>query len=265
MNWRVLAKKDFLDSYRKWSLGTAAVAFVIFLTVPVYMGMSGNSTPGDADFFSAVGFVVFLVPLAALMMSYDAIAGERELGSLKLLLAQPYTRRDVVAGIAAGRAMVVGTATCIGIFVATVVFLAFDGGFSIASYIVFIVLVCLLAAAYSGAAVCFSAVSPTSNRAMATSVGFFMLTLIGWSSIPQLFRYVLNGFSTPRGGRPEWASFIDSLSPIQAYSTGIDTVVHSNGTVGSFYETGWFAILVLIAWAVIPVVFGYLKFNQTDL
>lgn len=265
MNWRVLAKKDFLDAYRTWSLGTAAVAFVLFLAVPVYMGMSRNGTPGDADFFSAVGFVVFLVPLAALMMSYDSIAGERELGSLKLLLAQPYTRQDVVAGIAAGRAMVVGTATCIGVLVATVVFLAFGGGFSITSYLVFLILVLLLAAAYSGAAVCFSAVSPTSNRAMATSVGFFMLTVIGWSAIPQLFRYVLNSFSTPRGGRPEWASLIDSLSPVRAYSTGIDTIVYSNGGVGSFYETGWFAILVLIAWAVIPVGLGYLKFNQADL
>ncbi|GAA0249214.1 ABC transporter permease subunit [Haladaptatus pallidirubidus] len=265
MNWRVLAKKDFLDAYRAWSLGTAAVAFVLFLAVPVYMGMSRNNTPGDADFFSAVGFVVFLVPLAALMMSYDAIAGERELGSLKLLLAQPYTRRDVVAGIAVGRTMVVGTATFIGVFAATVVFLAFGGGFPITSYVVFLVLVFLLAAAYSGASVCFSAMSPTSNRAMVTSIGLFMLTVIGWSAIPQLFRYVLNGVSTPRGGRPEWASFIDSLSPIQAYSTGIDTVVHSNGSVSSFYNTGWFAILVLIAWAVVPIALGYLKFNQAGL
>ncbi len=265
MNWRVLVKKDFLDAYRTWSLGVAAVSFVLFLTVPVYVGMNNASTPGAVNFFGAIGFIVFLLPLAAFMMSYDAIAGERELGSLKLLLAQPYTRRDVVAGIAVGRTIVVGTATFLGIFVATVVFLALGGGVQLGSYVAFLVLVLLLAAAYAGTAVSFSAASPTSNRALATSVGFFILTLVGWSSIPQLIRYVLNGFSTPGDGRPEWATVIDSLSPIRAFSTGIDTLVHSNGAVGSFYETGWFAILVLVAWAVIPVLLGYRQFDRADL
>lgn len=265
MKWRIMAKKNFLDAYRKWSLGIAAITFVLFLTVPVYMGMSRTNAPGDADFFSVVGFVVFLVPLSALMMSYDAIAGERELGSLKLLLALPYTRRDVVTGMAVGRAAVVGTATMVGIFTATIAFLVFGGTVQVGSYLSFIVLVLLLTAAYTASGVCFSAASPTSNRAMATSVGFLLLTLIGWSSIAQLLRYVLNGFSRPSGGRPEWAVAVDSLSPIQAYSNGMNTLVHTNGPVSSFYNTGWFALLVLVAWAVIPVILGYRRFASVDI
>lgn len=264
MNWHIMAKKDFLDAYRKWSLGTAAVAFVLLLAVPVYMGMSRTSTPGDADLFSALGFVIILVPLASLMMSYDAIAGERELGSLKLLLAQPYTRRDVVAGTAVGRVAVVGTATVVGIVAATVVFLAFGGRLGVTSYVAFLALVVLLAGAYTSSAVCFSAASPTSNRAMATSVGFFLLTLAGWSAIPSMIRYALNGFSTPGGARPEWAKILDSLGPVKAYSNGMDSLVHGHGGA-VFYHTGWFALLVLLGWCVIPVVLGYRRFSSVDI
>ncbi|ODR83117.1 ABC transporter [Haladaptatus sp. W1] len=264
MNWRVMAKKDFLDAHRKWSLGTAAVGFVLFLAVPMYLGMSHARNPGTVDFFGQMGILVFFAPLAGLMMSYGAIAAERELGSLKLLLALPYTRRDVIAGKAVGRAAVVGTATFVGVFAATVIFLAFGGSLPVVEYVAFLVLVFLLTAAYTSSAVCLSAASPTSNRAMATSVGFFLLTFLGWSSVPLVIRYVLNGFSSPRGAPPAWANVIDSLSPVKAYSTGMDTLVHGNAG-STFYHTGWFAFLVLVAWAVIPVVLGYRRFSSVDI
>jgi ABC-2 type transport system permease protein len=219
MNWRVMAKKDFLDAYRKWSLATAAVGFVLFLAVPTYLGMSRARNPGAVDFFGYMQTALFFVPLAGLMMSYGAIAGERELGSLKLLLALPYTRRDVIAGKAVGRAAVVGAAAFIGVFAATLVFVAFGGSLSLAAFVAFLVLLFLLAAAYTGSAVCLSAASPTSNRAMATGVGFFLLSFIGWSAIPLVIRYVINGFSTP-GGRPSGRSSSKTSVPSKPTRTG---------------------------------------------
>ena len=264
MNWRVMAKKDFLDAYRKWSLAIAAAGFVLFFAVPTYLGMSRVQNPGDQSFFGFMQTTPFFVPLAALMMSYGTIAGERELGSLKLLLALPYTRMDVVSGKAVGRAAVVGTAAIIGVLVATLVFLVFGGTFTIAGYVLFLVLMVLLGAAYTSSAVCLSAASPTSNRAMATSVGFFLLSLAGWSAIPLVIRYVLNGFSMPGGAEPVWAKLINNLSPIKAYSNGVNALVHGH-TASTFYQSGWFALLVLLGWAVIPVALGYRRFNSADL
>lgn len=264
MKWRVMAKKDFLDAYRKWSLATAAVGFVLFFAVPTYMGTSQAQDPGTVNFFNYLQVALFLIPLAALMMSYESIAGERELGSLKLLLALPYTRRDVVAGKAVGRAAVVGTAAIIGVLVATLVFVALGGSISLVAFVAFLVLVFMLAAAYTSSAVCLSAASPTSNRAMATCVGFLLLTLIGWSVIQLAIRYVINGFSMPRGGQPEWAAVLDSLSPLQAYSNGLETLVQGHSAT-VFYHTGWFAIVVLLGWCVVPVILGYRRFDSTDI
>lgn len=266
MNWRVLAKKDVLDAHRKWKLGTAAAFFVLFLAVPTYFRVRRSSGGG---FFEGLAMVVFLVPLAALMFGYDAISGERELGSLKLLLGLPYTRRDVVVGTAVGRVVVVAVATLVGVVAAAVVFVGFGGALPVVDFLVFAALVVLLGAAYAGSAVGFSAASPTSNRAMATSVGFFLLTIVGWSAVPMLFRYVVNGFSTPRGPRPEWAAFLDALSPVEAYTTATNALMRSGGTSvptsDAFYHTGPFAVVVLFAWAVVPVAVGYRRFRATDL
>lgn len=272
MSWRVVAKKDVLDAVRTWRLGTTAVAFVLFFALPVYFGATGSAADAGGDgpsFFSGTGAVLFLVPLAALMLSYDAVAGERESGSLKLLLGLPVTRRDVTVGLAVGRAVVVGTSAVVGIVAAALVFVAFGGTVSPVSLVAFLALVALLGAAYAGPAVAFSAAASTSNRAMATSVGFFLLTLLGWSSVPKLVLYVVNGFSMPRGAPPEWAVFLDRLSPVNAYRAARRGVVEAGGAWtpagDAFYYADWFGVVVLAAWAVVPVALGYRRYRAADL
>lgn len=265
MNWLGVAKKDVLDAHRTWTLGFASAFFVLVLAVPTYAAVR---YPGESDFFSAVGIVLFLVPLVALMLSYDSIAGERELGSLKLLLGLPYTRLDVVAGTALGRITVVATASLAGIVVAALVFVAFGGTVEIVDLLVFAALVVLLGAAYAGSAVGVSAASATGTRAMATCVVFFLVTM-SWSSIPRLVRYALDGFSMPSGPTPEWAVLFKALGPIDAYSIVIAELRETTGAVvqsgDAFYHTEWFAVVVLICWAIGPVVLGYYQFDGADL
>jgi ABC-2 type transport system permease protein len=55
-------------------------------------------------------FGLNIVPVLALVASYLAIAGERESGTLKLLLGMPPTRREVVLGKLLGRLAVTTTA-----------------------------------------------------------------------------------------------------------------------------------------------------------
>ncbi|WP_458189116.1 ABC transporter permease subunit [Haladaptatus sp. NG-WS-4] len=269
MNWRVIAKKDLLDSYRKWTLGTLVVFFALFFGVPTYFQVTTVVDSATVNFFDGLGFVLFLVPLVALLVSYDAVAGERELGSLKLLLGLPCTRRDVVSGMAVGRVVLVNVATLAGILVAALVFLAFGGSIRPADFAVYLVLVSLLGAAYAGTGVGISAASKTKNRALVGSVVFFVLTLAGWSAIPSLLRYVFNGFSMPRGPQPEWAIFLDRLSPVKAYQATTNALLESGGTWmpsgDAFYYTGWFAVGVLVCWAVVPVALGYRRFSSVDL
>jgi Cu-processing system permease protein len=57
---------------------------------------------------------VYLIPLIALLMSYDAISGERERGTLALVLATPLERWELLAGKFVAQAMAVGVSILLG-------------------------------------------------------------------------------------------------------------------------------------------------------
>ena len=57
---------------------------------------------------------IYLVPLIALLLSYDAIAGEMERGTMLLLLTYPVRRRDVVIGKFVGHTAILAFATVVG-------------------------------------------------------------------------------------------------------------------------------------------------------
>jgi Cu-processing system permease protein len=57
---------------------------------------------------------VYLVPLIALLLSYDAFAGEAERGTLPLLLTYPVARREILAGKFGAQLFVLAAAIVIG-------------------------------------------------------------------------------------------------------------------------------------------------------
>jgi Cu-processing system permease protein len=57
---------------------------------------------------------VYLVPLIALLLSYDAFAGEAERGTLPLLLTYPVARREILAGKFGAQLFVLAAAIIIG-------------------------------------------------------------------------------------------------------------------------------------------------------
>ncbi|WP_227375288.1 ATP-binding cassette domain-containing protein [Haladaptatus halobius] len=156
-----------------------------------------------------------------------------------------------------------------GVLAYAVVFLAFGGSIPPDDLAVFLALGLHLGATYTGTGVSISAAVKTKNRALVGSVVFFLLTLIGWTAISNVLRYVLNGFSTPRGPQPEWAVFLDRLNPVEAYQTATDALMKTGGMWmppgDAFYYTRWFALVVLVCWAVVPVALGYRRFRTVDL
>ncbi len=63
---------------------------------------------------SLTSLAVYLVPLVALLMSFDAIAGEVERGTLPLLLTYPVSRVEVLLGKLLAHMAVLGLAVVIG-------------------------------------------------------------------------------------------------------------------------------------------------------
>lgn len=85
----------------RWVL-ISVVLMVVFSLVLSAVGSAPSGAVG-ADRLSVVvasltSLSVYLVPLVALLMSFDAVAGEVERGTLPLLLTYPVARWEVLAG-----------------------------------------------------------------------------------------------------------------------------------------------------------------------
>jgi Cu-processing system permease protein len=115
---RVLATKEFRDRIRNRWVVAVAVIFALFALAIAYFGASQQGQVGfhsiDVTVASLVSLVIYLVPLIALILGYDAIVGERERGSLELMLSMPITRFEILLGKYLGLAAALTCATVLG-------------------------------------------------------------------------------------------------------------------------------------------------------
>ena len=98
----VIAGKEFRDRIRnRWVLAIAVV-FTVLALVIAYFGAAQQGSVGyrgiEITIASLVSLVIYLVPLIALILGFDAVVGERERGSLDLLLSMPITRLELLLG-----------------------------------------------------------------------------------------------------------------------------------------------------------------------
>lgn len=113
-----LAGKEFWDRLRnRWVLAVALV-FAVFALVIAYFGSAQQGAAGfrsiELTIASLVSLVIYLIPLIALLLGFDAIVGERERGSLDLLLSMPITRLELLLGKYLGLAGALSFSTVLG-------------------------------------------------------------------------------------------------------------------------------------------------------
>ena len=113
-----IAAKEFRDRMRnRWVLAVALV-FTVFSLVIAYFGGAQQGAVGfrsiEFTIASLVSLVIYLIPLIALLLGFDAIVGERERGSLDLLLSLPITRIELLLGKYLGLAAALTLSTLAG-------------------------------------------------------------------------------------------------------------------------------------------------------
>ena len=99
-------------------LGGLALALALLGTAPA--GTTGVD-PLTATSISLASLSIYLLPLIALLLAHDAIAGEQERGTLLLLLTYPMPRWQLLAGKFLGHGLVLALATVIGYGLAAIV------------------------------------------------------------------------------------------------------------------------------------------------
>ena len=101
----------------RWVLATTVLLATLALTL-AFLGSAPTGNVGvgrlEITVVSLASLTIFLVPLIALLLSYDAIVGEAERGTLLLLLAYPVARWQVVLGKFLGHSAVLAIATALG-------------------------------------------------------------------------------------------------------------------------------------------------------
>ena len=286
MTWTVVAKKDFRDAVQSRALWALVSVFVLvsvlstyaYIEVPQLFGEPGGATFGGLVFFT-VGLTSLFVPLAAIVVCYKSLAGERELGSIKVLLSLPTTRLHVYAGKTVGRAAVLAFGLAVGLAVGLGFGAVLLGTVSVVPMVLFLLATLGFAAAYASIIVGLSATTGSTTRATTLALGFFAVFELFWDVVPVAILYVVNGFALPTS-MPDWIFPVMHISPSSAYFSTVVTLlpdlaasIGAGGQAGvgtspvevePFYATSEIGVVVLGLWTVIAFLVGYTRFEAAD-
>lgn len=274
MTTLVVARKEFADARRSRMLWVivALIASMTALAAGVVAVIPGAQGGPATAIGAASQFAGMLVPIMALIAGYLSIAGERESGSLKVLLGLPTTRGEVVVGKFLGRAAVVAVGVAAGFAVAGVVTALVFGTVPVVAFLGVVGLTAALGVSFVGIAIGISAVTATRSRAMTLAVGTYLALTLLWDLVPQGLHLILTG-TMPGLTVPGWFLLLDGASPSGAYDVLVQGLLMSGngalaarlgGEVPLYLHEGVF-LLVLVLWTVLPVALGLRRFRVADL
>jgi Cu-processing system permease protein len=110
-----------------------AIALVLMAVFSLVLSFAGSAPSGglgvdrlSVTVASLTSLAVYLVPLLSLLMSFDAVAGEVERGTLPLLLTYPVSRAEVLLGKLGAHLAILAVAVGLGYGLAAAVTFAFD-------------------------------------------------------------------------------------------------------------------------------------------
>jgi len=262
---RTVVEKYALDTHRTKSAWVVTALFVAALGFAGYSGAySYEGTVNPLVATAVPTSAAILVPLTTLALGHGAVAGSRESGSLRVLLAFPHSRREVAAGAFLGRLGPLLAAVGTGLLAAPIGYTARAGQLPAAEYLVLVGLVLLWTVFCTALAVGLSALVATGRRAIGAGLGTYLGFLFVWDwlvnevvrrTVPRAQRYPL----------PEWAQVWRNLDPVSAFNGATRLLSYPPDEPLAVYETLPFFAAVLAVWVVLPIALALWRFPKTDL
>jgi ABC-2 type transport system permease protein len=183
-----------------------------------------------------------------------------------------------VFGKLVGRTAVIAVPVVVSLVIGLVAGGLMLGDVAPVATILFCLVALLFALTYVSIMVGFSAVSESTTRAAALSIGFFIVVEFLWDVVVLGLAYVANDFSFPQttADFPAWIFPVSQLQPSTAFVNALVAVMPDppdiNGGTGpsagefdAFFATPWLAFVALAFWIVISVALGYRRFQRADL
>lgn len=157
----------------RWFLAVAG-AFAALVLASALVALSSEDVLGVSAFGRVAATLIHLgmlfIPLIGLTVGAVWIAGERESGSLVLLLSQPVHRRALFSAKFLGVAWAMAGAVAIGFGAAGVLLAVRAGGDRVPAFLWLVVLSILLALSTLAVGFALSAASPSRSRALGTAL-----------------------------------------------------------------------------------------------
>lgn len=254
----------------RWVAATTLILAALALSL-VLLGSAPTGTVGASPVavvvVSLASLTIFLLPLLALLLSFDAIVGEAERGTLLLLLAYPVARWQVVLGKFAGHAAILGLATVVG-YGAAGALLAVTGAADAEAWTAFAVLIgtsVLLGMAFVALGSLASIVVRERPTAAGLAVGIWLVFVL-------LYDAALLGLLVLDQGAAVSGGLLDALlllNPADVYrlinltgdgAAALLAGMSAPGEAGAIPVAALYGALA--AWIVLPLGAGVLVFNR---
>lgn len=271
----IIACKEFRDGLRnRWVVATTALLAALALS----LAFLGSGPTGEVDasalavtVVSLSSLTIFLIPLIALLLAYDAIVGEVDSGTMALLLTYPVSRWQVVIGKFAGHLAILAVATVVGYGVAGVVLEIVSDGGDFDAWEAFSLMIAssiLLGAVFISIGYLISA----SVRDRGTAGG---IALGAWLFLVLIYDMALLGTLVADQGRHLTAvllSWLLMLNPTDIYRllnlsglSNISSLTGMSGLAADVNMSPLFLTVALLVWIAVPLGLTIVVFSRKQL
>lgn len=271
----IIAGKEIQEGLRnRWVLATTLLLLALSLTLS-FLGSAPTGNVGvralDVVIVSLSSLTIFLLPLIALLISYDAIVGEVDRGTMLLLLSYPVARWQVMLGKFIGHLAILAFATILG-YGASAAALAVTGAtIDPESWFAFGRLIAssvLLGAAFVAIGYLISAKVRDRGTAGGIAIGVWLLLVL-------LYDMAILGILVADQGRMLSANALNVLlllNPADAYrmfnlagSAGVSSLAGMAGVAESLTLPPLLLVATLALWVLLPLAAATAIFSRREL
>ena len=270
----ILALKELRDGLRnRW----IAAAILVLGGLALILSLLGSAPTGsvsasalDISVISLASLSVYLIPLIALMLSFDALVGEFERGTMMLLLTYPVTRWQVIMGKFLGHVLILFIAILVGYGGAILIMTILTGGSTEGwqAYALMMASSLLLGAAFIALGYLVSVLVKERATAAGAAIGLWLVFVV-------LYDLILFGVLLLDEGQlmsQQLFSLLMLISPTDTYRilnlSLFDSVSQAAGISGVASAAGMSGVLllsVMLLWVIVPLTVTLLVFQRREL
>ncbi len=259
----------------RWVLAVSGLMAALALAISLLGSAPTGLLDVDALTLSTVSLSslsIFLIPLIALLLSYDALVGEIDQGTMLLLLSYPISRLDVVLGKFIGQVAIIAFATIIGYGLSGVL-VALSGDtmppdYAWWSLIVMVLSSIMLGAIFIALGLMCSAIAKNRGVAAGAVVAFWLFFVIIFDLL--LLGSLVSGFDEMLSAEA-FSRFL-LANPTDIFRMINMGGISGSGLVGGMAEVSAGATLSsttlwgsLFIWCIFPLLLGTYIFKRRDI